>query len=251
MPVITPLSGATKQLSLLNIVRRAMGQLGLTRPTLVYGSTDRTVLQMLDLLQQLGDELVQGETLWQLMIREYVFNLVPTVTDYAFPADMIGMSPATAWDRTTRLSMAGPLTGPEWQFLKSWGVIASPRYQFRIWADGFQIQPAPGSTDTMVFEYISSQWVYSVAATPLVGWIDAFNADTNVTAFPNTLMISGLKKAFLEAKKMPAESETREYYTALELAKSMNAGLPILSIANLVTPYLINENNIPPTGYGT
>ena len=249
MPVLVPESGASKQLPLLTIVQRAMGQLGLQRPTNVVGSADRTVQQMLDLLQQLGDDLAQGETLWQLMVREHLFNLAEGVSFYPFPADMVGMSPGTAWDRTTRFSMAGPLTGPEWQFLKSWGVIASPRYQYRIWADGFQVQPTPGAvTDEMVIEYLSSYWIYS----PVVptGWKDSFTLDTDICAFPNQLMIAGLKMYFLRAKKLPNGDESEAYNKALELAKSMDSGLPYLSIAPVPYGYLIDENNIPPTGYG-
>lgn len=248
MPIL-PVSGTSKQRSLLSIVQAAMGELGLGTTTNVIGSSNSIASQMLALLTGFGDELADGTFFWQELTREYTFTLNGG-TAYGLPADYVRLIPATSWDRTTRFQLNGPISGNEWQYLKSWGVVASPRYQFRMLRDSFQIQPTPGPTvtDTFAFEYISSQWIYDVANTT---YLDAFTLDTQITVFPNRLMISGLKMKYLRAKELPNTEATNEYNRAFEAAKGGDNGSPILDLTFQPSPYLLSENNIPPQGYGS
>jgi hypothetical protein len=205
---------------------------------------------MLALLTALGDELSDGTFYWQELTREYLFNLSPTVTTYALPADFVRTIPGTQWDRTTRFPLNGPVTPQTWQWLKSWGVVASPLYQWRPIRDQFQITPAPGSatTDQMVLEYVSSQWIYDPIG---VQYRDNFVIDSDVTVFDNRLMIAGLKMKFLRAKELPNGEATNEYNKAFEAAKGGDNGGKVLDISFTPAPYLLSDDNIPPQGYGS
>lgn len=86
----------------LQLIQDARSELGLSRPTLVVGSQDLGMVQMLALLNGLGDEL-QRQFDWQALCTEYRFTtqfLKVTGTTTANSAVVTGLSATTSLDGT-------------------------------------------------------------------------------------------------------------------------------------------------------
>lgn len=95
--------------SLLSIIRSAAAQMGIAQPSYIAGNTDDDTLQMLSLLNDLGDEL-RGEFQWQALQREYRFTtqtLSATGTVVAGSASVSDVSSVTGLDATYMVSAAG------------------------------------------------------------------------------------------------------------------------------------------------
>ena len=75
--------------------------------------------------------------------------------------------------------------------------------------------------------------------------------DTDSPVFPDRLMILGTKLKYLEAKNFDTTAVYRDYRDELEEAKGSDADSPMLSMAPRSANILINQNNIPDSGYGT
>lgn len=88
--------------TMLQLVQQAVGELGLTVPTVVTGSPNEDTRQQLRLLNGLGDEL-QRQYLWQALCKEYRFTtqyLTATGTTTANSAVVTGLSATTNLDST-------------------------------------------------------------------------------------------------------------------------------------------------------
>lgn len=65
--------------TLLQIVDQVSGEMGLTQPTAVIGSTVNQTLQLLALVQRLGRDLVR-EFEWEQLVRAYIFQTIVAQT---------------------------------------------------------------------------------------------------------------------------------------------------------------------------
>lgn len=93
----------------LQLIQDARSELGLSRPALVVGSQDLGMVQMLALLNGLGDEL-QRQFDWQALCTEYRFTtqfLTATGTTTANSAVVTGLSATTGLDSTYMVSGTG------------------------------------------------------------------------------------------------------------------------------------------------
>lgn len=168
---------------------------------------------------------------------------------YALPNDFAYFQQMTWWDRTYRWQMAGPLTAQEWQVLKSGLSPVGPRRFFRIMGNKFFIHPAPSATgQTMVFEYFSNAWCQSSVAVAQSTWA----ADTDYYTLDDDCFILGLKWRFKAAKGLDYAQEKSDYEIAAERYIARDGGnRDLRTNAQSTDIYLLNNNNIPDTGYGT
>jgi hypothetical protein len=166
---------------------------------------------------------------------------------YALPNDFAYLITQTGWDRSFRWQMLGPLSAQEWQVLKSGISPTGPRRRYRIMGNYIFIDPVPTSVEDIVFEYYSNAWCQSVDAVAQSTW----QADTDYYTLDDDCFILGLKWRFLAAKKLDFEQEYETYQRACERVAARNAGqrdLPLNATASGIR--LLNNNNVPDTGYG-
>jgi hypothetical protein len=65
--------------TLLQLVDQVSGELGLTQPTSVIGSSNNQTIQLLSLAQRLGKDLVRDYE-WQRLVQAYIWQTQNAVT---------------------------------------------------------------------------------------------------------------------------------------------------------------------------
>lgn len=179
------------------------------------GNDDKYVRKALALLNKVGKKLYAMHD-WQVLEKEETFTTDGTGS-YARSAvftdgDFLRYINDTDWDRSNYRKMA-LVTPQEWQVLKSSVVtnVGIVRY-YREQANNILITPDE-SGDTIVFEYISNQWITdSTGATSK----SAFTEDSDLVKFPEFLMELGLKYELKAGDGLPAAVELKEFEDARE-----------------------------------
>jgi hypothetical protein len=146
--------------------------------------------------------------------------------------------------------MLGPISAQEWQTIVSGICPVGPRIRFRIMDNEMWIQPPPGvaQTDVIAYEYISTNWCESSTGTGQANW----QADTDTWLWPETCLQLGLKWRWLRSKGLDYTEERAMYDYAVQRQTSRSGttrNLPMNAHSNGLR--LLNQSNIPDTGYGT
>lgn len=239
--------------TLLEIVKAAANELGsIAEPTTVVGSEDDQVKQLLALANREGYALSMRSSSfggWPVLRKEHIITTVASQANYAFPSDLRYFINTTAWDRTNKWPLRGPVSPQEWQVLKS-GTIGSvgPRRRFRIMAGDIYFDPTPESGgETFVIEYYSNGWCESSGGTPQDRW----QANTDVPVLPDECFITGLIWRFRRAKGLDYGEEYKTYEATVssEMARAGMAKIADLT-GEPVGERFLDDLNIPDSGYG-
>lgn len=196
-------------MTLLTLVRKACPRIGIPRPLVVAAATDSTVLLILELLQQEGNELARyGD--WRALRAEKTFttNAAETQTDTPIATDLTGFVDDTMWNRSLRRRMYGPATSEEWQRWKA-GNTFPVNGTFYLRGTSFLIQPTPVAGQTVAYEYRSGNWCQSTGAVAQSAWA----ADSDTGRLSERLMGLGLIWRFKE-NRLPGsgQAEKDTYY---------------------------------------
>jgi hypothetical protein len=165
---------------------------------------------------------------------------------YPLPADWLKQIPQTEWDRTNRWPLMGPKSPQEWQSYKSGIVYAGPRERFRIQSGAVQISPNPPNGLIFSYEYISSAWV--IGADGVYKQNLALDDDTYV--FDDSLMVTGLKMRWKQAKGLDYSYDAQEYGSLLNLLRAQDKSAPKLSRAPIQGSIYLSPANIPDGSWG-
>lgn len=144
----------------LTVISDASSELGLGAVSAAFGSTDANVAQLCALLKSTGRKLRRQRS-WKLLQRSYAFLTAQNQGRYALPGDYGRFIPDTAWNRTNRLPVPGPMTPAEYQALKARLVGVVYNVLYRVLQGNFQAFPdntTPGSW-VIAYEYDSDFWV--------------------------------------------------------------------------------------------
>lgn len=160
---------------------------------------------------------------------------------YPLPSDWKKQIPQTEWDRTNRWPLIGPQSAQDWQSFKSGIVYAGPRERFRILANCITVNPPPPNGMIFAFEYISKSFVIGADGTAK----SSFTADTDSCVFDDSLMVSGLKAKFKQAKGLEASFEIGEFVSLLDQCKAQDKSAPKLSLSPYGGSVLLGLDNIP------
>lgn len=167
---------------------------------------------------------------------------------YSLPSDFGYFMTQTFWDRAFRWQLLGPLEPQEWQVLKSGISPTGPRRRFRVMGNLFYIDPVPNQINQEVFEYYSNQWCQSAGGTGQTAW----TADTDYYNLDDDIFILGLQRRFKQKKGLSYDQEEKDWSDRIERCLARNGGnrnLPLNASASGVR--LLNNNNVPDTGFGT
>lgn len=209
------------QKTALEIIKRVAGRIGLGKPNTASGSTDIQVVQLLDLLNEEGQEL-SARFDWQALIAEKTFTALAAEDQGLLVGGTI-LSAANGYDhiingsifnRTTRVEMPGTLTAPTWQAYKASGIVSNPYGQYRIRGGRLLLMPAPGAGNTVAFEYKTQNWVQHVDGT----FDDEMTADGDIPLLDSQLLQSGLLWRWKSAKGLEY-AEDHQKYEAMVLDK--------------------------------
>jgi hypothetical protein len=193
--------------TLLEIVRRAAGEMGIPRPSTVVGNTDLQTQQLLDFANAVGADLAEHHP-WTALQTLATVTTVNGQSDYDLPEDFAGFISDTGWDRTNMWRLIGPETPQADRAIRESGVVDPVYRRFRRLGDVIRINPTPTADgETLVYEYVSNAWARSSADVAQ----EEFEADTDTTIWPGRLLVDGIKMKFMAAKGMYADPLREDY----------------------------------------
>jgi hypothetical protein len=211
-----------------------------------FASTDPNVLQMIQLLDTLGLELV--EDLREHLTREFTLTTAGGALAYALPADFVEVLDQTGWDRTSTRELVGPVTSREVQAIKAWGGPLTLGTHYRIQGNRLTFPVDPGDGKEVAFEYVSRYWVQT-AASGTGPDADHVTAATDYVLFDPMLVVLGLKLKFLTEKGFDTAVSFADFRRRLDYAKGKNRGGRVLSLGghSFGGERFIDESNLPLT----
>ncbi|NIT58372.1 MAG: hypothetical protein GWN00_19740 [Aliifodinibius sp.] len=232
---------------MLDTVQRFCRRTGLSVPTTVYGSNDEQVLQIMELLNEEGEDLLtRGD--WQRLTFEALHTTVATESQGTIDSIATNgfdhIKSSTFWDRTENLPILS-IDGDAWQTIKGF-TTTTPRYEVRIRGGELLATPVPTAGNTWAFEYISKNWILDTDGTTYKQY---FTADTDDILFPDRVVLKGLtwrwkrEKGFDYAEDFNSyEALVKEALGADGMRRVLDQGRP----ENEASPRIvINQGNWP------
>lgn len=228
-------------MTLLTIVQETCRLTGLRVPLEVVASTDTQVQQLFALANEEGEDLARSFE-WQALNRQQLFTTVAGEEQTgAVPADLDHFIPNTFFNRTTRLTLIGPITPQLWQAIKAQPQLNRVYLCFRERDGDFLVTPDATAGDEIAYEYVSKYWAASAGGTPQA----AFAADTDTTYLSERLIILGLRWRFLASKNLDYAEAYRSYQTQLQQVQARDGGSTQLNLTGSTTWGLWGFPNLP------
>ncbi len=232
----------------LSIVQSVCKKLAIGVPTVVVGSTDPQIIQLLELLNEEGQSQAEG-TNWQALTLETSFTTVATEIQGTLATICPGLKfiiNDTIWNRDLRRPVFGPLGPQLWQQQKAM-FMQGPWSQYRIVGNNIKFVPVPAAGQSCYFEYVSKNWCTdSTGATTY----SSFNADADVGLLDEQILAMGLIWRWKMAKGLEFDGDFQKYQGRLTNAIARDGAKPVLNMGQ--TAYDIYPGVYVPAGnWGT
>ena len=232
------------------IINRTAVECGLFKANDPVSSEDETFIQLTELLNAAGQELVELHP-WQGLVRPYSITTEEGNTGtYDLPDDFSYFIDQTGWDETNNVRIGGPLSAQDWTYLQGRDLVDSTIYaSFRLIDNKMDLFPQPPPPDTTVsWEYISRDWAISQNGTRA----DSVISGSDVVLYEPILIIKLLRLKWLSAKGMDSQAALTEFELMFDSRTGKDVGADILSASNSgrTFPYLNGYYNVGDTGFG-
>ena len=168
---------------------------------------------------------------------------------FAYPTAFDRPIDRTEWDFTNRWEILGPKTMQEFEYLRSGYISTGPRIRFIAIGNYFQIWPPQGADRWFSFDYLSKYWIYATAGTATTK--QYFTVDTDTCIFPDAMMHALIRLKYFQIKGFDTTSLQQDYYRQRDLAMAHDGGSQTLSMAPTISTLLLDESNIPDSGFGS
>ena len=216
-----------------------------------FASSDPNIQQLIGFVNFLGDDL-NNKYNWPQFVKECTITTSGSALYYTLPSDFHEMFDQSGWNRSMRIPLIGPLTSQETQFLKARLGTVLINVAFRLLGGNtiyFPIPPQNGQT--IIFEYLSSNWVQSAAAGSGPDQDSILQASDYVCYDPS-MIIAGIKLLWSESHAMETSILQRRFDEKLAHAIERFTGARLVNLAGsgLGADRLLDTNNLPVTGYG-
>lgn len=232
------------------IINRAAVEVGLYKSNNPVASDDETFVQLTELLNAAGQEMVELWP-WQGLVSQ--LEIITSEGDtgvYDLPSDFSYLTDQTGWDRTNNVPLGGPLSAQDWNYLQGRDLVSSTIYaSFRQADNKLELFPQPPPADhTLTWEYISRNWVSSQAQVRA----DYVSEGSDIVLYEPILMVKFLRLKFLGAKGMDTQAALTEFETMFNSRTGKDTGAAVLNASNTgrAFPYLNGYWNVGDTGYG-
>lgn len=231
-------------MSLLTLVQKAAGRIGIVRPNVVASATDATTRLLLELAQQEGEELARyGD--WRALRKEKTFTTVAaeTQTDTPIATDWAGFIDQTLWNRSARRRLYGPVDPAEWQAYKAQSTFpVTDTFTLRgaLWL----MQPTPAAGQMIAYEYRSANWCQSNGAVAQSAWV----ADTDTGILSERLMGLGLIWRYRQNRRLDWMPDHENYLNEVDADLARDRPRKILDLKNGGPPQRV-PGLVVPEGY--
>jgi hypothetical protein len=202
---------------------------GLPLPVQAVSSTDPTIAKFVALAQDLGDELRERFFWRNLNIAGQIVGDGST-TLFALPADWAEFSPGQRLFSTLypTLPIYGPVTNEQLAQMK-----ASPAFPtrpvWRIIGGTLEIWPALASTETVTFNYYSTNWVSNAAG---IVRQPGFLLDSDFSMIDEIVLRRGLIYRWKESKGLDYAEAQASYQHSIDRAAGREDAERIVSTAS-------------------
>lgn len=182
----------------IQLVNAACYEIGETPPAALFGATDTRGLQFLNVFYAIGRDLRQKKP-WPQLKKAYTFTS-SAVAGYALPTDFFTGLFESGRNTTNRYSLIGSLSDADYNFLADGYLLNGLEASFRIFGlpgtNQFQYLPSTDTGSTILFDYISTNWIKTGAST----FAEAITADSNTCVFDDDIMILGVQWKWKQMK---------------------------------------------------
>lgn len=195
-------------MSLIDIVRAVADTTSGPRPAIIIGNTNPEAQSYLRAVTKVGLKLMKVYP-WNALRKEYSFTAGGTETLIAsasMPSDFDRFIPETFWDRSTSVLISGPISAARWQSLKASNYIGD-NHVFTYRRGDVLTIPIVGSGSSVVFEYITNQYIESSGGTAQSTW----QADSDVSLIDEELLALAATYEWLSAQDLPADKAFADF----------------------------------------
>ena len=229
----------------LKLLNQVAGELGLPQPSTITGLSDVQSVQLLSMLNSSGNELMLYYP-WEQFRKEWVFDTLAGIGEYALPDDWNYMLDQTQWDRTDHWPIIGPKSAQEWAWLKGGLLATAPRLRYRIAGNKFLIWPVLTATSspptlTLAQEYITNTWVLNALGTLQ----DMITADADEVMYDPWLVIKYVKLKFYQLKGFDTTGVEGDFKRVFDSLTGKDVGAPILTMSPRPVSQYIGPWSVP------
>jgi hypothetical protein len=185
-----------------NVCRRV----GEPVPNVVVTSTDPTVQQMLSFANEQGTALMRYGDWRKLRKTKLFLTLNQEEQTGMVPSDLGTWIDESAWNRSARRPIWGPVDPQTWQAWKAFDTFPVMDTWF-FEGDNILVQPIPPAGETYAFAYRSNLWCKSALGVGQDEWL----ADDDTGVLSERIMTLGILARYLEARGLSADAAWQEF----------------------------------------
>ena len=213
-------------MTILSVVQNVCLAVGLPKPDTVLSSTDREMLELVRLANDVASDIRDAEFDWQALqlIRTFQGDAVAEAFD--LPEDYLRMkTKATLWSSRWLWGMEHITDTDEWLELMTLPYVAVSG-QWIIYGDQLHVMPVLDTADTVRFVYISKLMVKPASGPNKA----AFDADTDMFRLSERALELGIIYRYRAQKGVASDDDENNYDQALYTAMNNDKGSkPVVS----------------------
>ena len=199
-------------MNVLEVIQRACNAIGIPSPSSAVGSTDDSIIQLVELLNQEGRDLSSRHD-WQALSGEGHITTVAAQDQGLISSfltsghELRKIVNDTIWNRTTKQPVCGPLSKQRIQAYKATS-LTGPYSEYFIGGNHLYFYPAPAAGNNCYFEYFHRMW-----ATDSTGSTYKRNvtSDSDLFLLDDELVLLGLEWRYLRKKGLSYAEEFASY----------------------------------------
>jgi hypothetical protein len=238
-----------------DLINRVAVSVGLNKVQDPFASLDPAFIQLIELANQLGEDLL-NKYQWEILNKEYAFETqVGDVGDYDLPTDFGYMIDQTGWQMSGPngpYPLLGPATSQIWSYLQARKIYNVTIFAY-FWQNENKIKLFPRPIRYAVpitYRYMSIDWALADNTGGSAGQ-PSVTAPGNLVLYDPLLFVRGLKLAFLQAKGLDTTKAEDDFYLTFDSVTGHDRPAPVLSATRRFWFYkFLDGDNVPQTGYG-
>lgn len=213
-------------MSLLTALQAAARELKIAVPSTIVTNTSNHDAMLLLRMANKEAKAMRTRYSWQILTKEHTFTTLAADSQgsSSLPSDFLRFVPETAFNRTLRRPIVGPINQSEWAEYKA-NLIVPADPVWRVRGGVILMAPLQTAGQTIAYEYIS-KWSVSVAATPTTPAKDAFTLDTDTWLWDEELLTLAVIWRWRQHKGMAFEDARLDFERMVTDAFIADGGKP-------------------------
>lgn len=199
--------------TLLSVIQSHCKRHALAVPSSVTGSTDTTIIQLWEVLNDVMKEMIRQSNFSVAVLRT-TWVLIAAADQGSLDTIAPGIQAPiyeTFFDLTQRRPLTGPISETEWEELQALPTLGT-WFKYRIWQNHLWVDPVPVlPSSTIAFEYVTGYGVANSVGTPQ----ENLTADNDTFLFPEAIIKRGLAFQWKQLKGLPYQADEKAFYDML------------------------------------